>query len=76
MRAEIAPALNPGARPKARLAELKISSVPPERTIGMPPPPISEGKEIDDQPASANFLYASTNPSGIVTTESFIVAPF
>ena len=53
--ADIAPALNPGANPKAKFAVLKISKVPPDKTIGIPPPPISVGREIDAQPASANF---------------------
>ena len=47
--ADIAPALNPGANPKAKFAVLKISKVPPDKTIGIPPPPISVGREIDAQ---------------------------
>ena len=75
MIADIAPALNPGANPNAKLAVLKISNVPPERVIGIPPPPISSGSDIDAHPASINFLYASTNSSGIVTLPFSIDAP-
>ena len=75
MIAEIAPALSPGANPKAKLAVLKISKVPPDKVIGIPPPPISSGSEIDAHPASENFLYASTNSSGMVTKPLSIVAP-
>ena len=42
----------------------------------MPPPPISEGREIEAHPDSEKLLYASTKPSGIVTTPFSIVAPF
>ena len=54
--AEIAPALKPGAKPKAKLAVPRISKVPPDNVIGIPPPPISEGKDIEAHPASENFL--------------------
>ena len=75
MIADIAPAASPGAKPNAKFAVLNISRVPPESAMGIPPPPISEGNDIDAQPASEKLLYASMNSLGIVTLPSLMVAP-
>ena len=56
MIAEIAPALSPGARPNAKFAVLRISRVPPESVMGIPPPPISEGRDIEAHPDSEKLL--------------------
>ena len=67
--------LSPGPRTKDILAAHNISKVPPESVYGMPPPPISFGRDIEAHPALVNFSYASLNPGGIITSPSLNVAP-